>query len=161
MAFPSGGSGLVVVLPLAEWSVWTPFSEAARTAPTAPGVYLARSRADGPLVYVGHAGERSASQPGVRGRLGIYARGKGAVSGLGEAVLDRALADSSFVRSRLSLVESGTGGRAKDWAMAAFVWADIHLAWTITADKASARALEDTLLDALRAHELWNRLRPR
>ena len=76
-------------------------------------------------------------------------------------MLDRALADPAFVRGRLSLVESGAGGRAKEWAVAAFVWADLHLAWTTTADKASAVALENTVLVALRSHALWNRLRPR
>jgi hypothetical protein len=158
---PIERTGLDVVLPLASWSAWTPFLTAAKIAPVLPGVYLARSGADGPLVYVGHAGERSASQPGIRGRLGIYARGKGAVSGLGEAVLDRALAEPAFVLSRLTLVEEGAGGRAKDWATAAMTWADVHLAWAVATNKAAAHALEQQLLDALRSHDLWNRQRPR
>lgn len=50
-----------------------------------PGAYMARTGETGPLVYMGMAGERRGR--GVRGRLETYQRGKGAVSGLGEACL--------------------------------------------------------------------------
>lgn len=45
------------------------------------------------IVYVGMAGERAASgtPQGLHGRLTAYQRGRGAVSGFGEAALDRAL----------------------------------------------------------------------
>jgi hypothetical protein len=55
-----------------------------------PGVYLARQGDHDDLVYVGMAGERRGQ--GIKGRLIVYSRGKAAVSGLGEAALDRALA---------------------------------------------------------------------
>jgi hypothetical protein len=152
---------LELVAPLARWSQWGSLADAALRAPTTPGVYLARSGASGPLLYVGHAGERAASQPGLRGRLGVYARGRGAVSGLGEAALDRALAEPIFVRQRLAHLEQGHEERAKDWARAALAWANVHVCWAVTADKASAKALEDQVLRALEDQELWNRLRPR
>ena len=150
-----------LVTPLATWSAWGALGDEARKAPPLPGVYLARSGATGPLLYVGHAGERAASQPGLRGRLGVYARGRGAVSGLGEAALDRALADPTFVRQRLHYIEQGLSERAKDWARAALAWTNVHVSWTVTEDKASAKALEERILIALDKHELWNRLRPR
>lgn len=149
-----------IVAPLAAWSPWVSLADAAQTAPKLPGVYLARRGATGPLLYVGHAGERAASQPGLHGRLGIYARGRGAVSGLGEAALDHALADPIFIRQRLHLLEQGYEERAKAWARAALAWANVHIAWTTTPDKAGAIALEARALQALEAHELWNRLRP-
>lgn len=74
-----------------RWSRWIPISEAVQSAPTVPGVYMARLGPAGSVVYVGMAGERRGK--GLRGRLGAYVRGKGLVSGLGEAVMDRALAD--------------------------------------------------------------------
>jgi hypothetical protein len=44
-----------------------------------PGVYLAREGQDGPIVYVGMAGELRGE--GIRGRLNVYSSGKGVVSG--------------------------------------------------------------------------------
>ena len=79
-----------------EWSPWTVLADAVRIATTSPGVYLAR--AGGSIVYVGMAGERFGQ--GVRGRLTVYARGRAAVSGLGEAVLDRALADRNWITTK-------------------------------------------------------------
>lgn len=76
---------------VADWSPWLSLDEAVKVAPRLPGVYLARQGEMGPIVYAGMAGERSGQ--GIRGRLRAYASGKGLVSGLGEAVLDRALAD--------------------------------------------------------------------
>ena len=152
---------LELVTPLATWSPWGALADEARKAPPAPGVYLARSGPAGPLLYVGHAGERAASQPGLRGRLGVYARGRGAVSGLGEAAMDRALADPTFVRQRLHYLDQGLSELTKDWARAALAWGNVHVSWTVTPDKASAKALEERILIALEEHELWNRLRPR
>lgn len=80
-----------------RWSDWHPLDVAAPEATTDPGVYIARSGSE--VVYVGMAGERRGL--GVRGRLQIYARGRGAVSGLGEAALDRALADPAWLSDRL------------------------------------------------------------
>ena len=60
-------------------------------------MYLAREGLDGPIVYVGMAGERRGK--GIRGRLNVYGSGKALVSGLGEAVMDRALADVDWVAS--------------------------------------------------------------
>ncbi|MDQ0733131.1 helix-turn-helix domain-containing protein [Arthrobacter sp. B1I2] len=66
------------------WSQWIPFSEALKVAPRFPGVYMFRIAAEAHLgpVYIGMAGERKGN--GLRGRLAIYASGKGAGSGLGE-----------------------------------------------------------------------------
>ena len=70
---------------LADWSSWAPLIESVADAPTAPGVYMARERHSGQVVYVGMAGERSGR--GLRGRLRVYLSGKAAVSGLGEAAI--------------------------------------------------------------------------
>ncbi|WP_299959121.1 hypothetical protein [uncultured Modestobacter sp.] len=154
------GDAIDVVWPRADWSSWESLAQAALMAPPRPGVYLGRRGATGELLYVGHAGERVHSQPGLRGRLGVYARGRGAVSGLGEAALDRALADPAFVRQRLHWLETGRAERTKDWARAALSWANVHVCWVERATKAEAAAFEDELLGLLEAHVLWNRKRP-
>ncbi|GHE88613.1 hypothetical protein GCM10017786_20770 [Amycolatopsis deserti] len=66
-------------------------------------MYLARSH--GTIVYAGMAGERSGR--GIRGRLAVYASGKGAVSGLGEAAFNRALANPVWACARLAALEAG------------------------------------------------------
>lgn len=142
---------------LAEWSTWLPFVEAAAAAPRLPGVYMARQGAAGELVYVGMAGERRGQ--GIRGRLTVYRRGKGAVSGLGEAVLDRALADAEFVEGRLDELLAGRPKRAAVWAQDAFGWADLHVRWAVTSSRPEAAALERAVLDAAHAMPLWNRAR--
>ena len=142
---------------LAEWSAWVPLATARTTAPTLPGVYLACEGADGPIVYVGMAGERRGQ--GIRGRLTVYSTGKGMVSGLGEAAMDRALADPAWLRERLREVEQGRPLRAKAWAQAALARADLRVRWTVTPDRASALALERSVLDALDDVDLWNRAR--
>jgi hypothetical protein len=142
---------------LAEWSAWVPLAVARATAPTLPGVYLAREGADGPIVYVGMAGERRGV--GIRGRLTVYSTGKGMVSGLGEAAMDRALADPAWLRERLGEVEQGRPLRATAWAQAALARVDLRVRWTVTPDRPSALALERAVLDALDDVELWNRSR--
>lgn len=116
---------------------------------------MARVDNAGPVVYVGMAGERRGR--GIRGRLTIYSRGKGMVSGLGEAAMDRALADGSWLRDRLSDVEAGRPERASAWGKAALARANLHLRWAMTDDRASALALETAVLSELAAENLWNR----
>ncbi len=142
---------------LADWSPWLPFHDAAVSAPRLPGVYLARQGQDGTLVYVGMAGERRGQ--GIRGRLTVYRRGKAAVSGLGEAVLDRALADATFVQEHLEQLLAGQPKRAAVWAQDALRWADLHIRWAVTVDRPAAVTLERAVLDASAASPLWNRAR--
>jgi hypothetical protein len=144
---------------MADWSPWVPFEEALATAPLIPGVYMAREGTDGPVVYVGMAGERAGGgrPKGLRGRLSVYVSGKGVVSGLGEAAMDRALADADWIRERLAEVERGEPKRAKEWGQAAMARAKLQVRWATTADKASADALEQVVLGALRDTGLWNR----
>lgn len=142
---------------LADWSPWLPFATAQSAAPRLPGVYLAREGASGPLVYVGMAGERRGQ--GLRGRLTTYARGKAATSGLGEAVLDRALADPAWLEHQLGELRAGRSARAKAWAAAAITRADLHVAWATAQDRAGALVLERAVLDAMRQMNLWNRAR--
>jgi hypothetical protein len=138
-----------------EWSEWRPFGEAIADAPRVPGVYMFRQVASPSVVYVGSAGERRGD--GLRGRLRVYASGKGLASGLGEAVFDRALADPEWVRARLREIEAGTPRRAKEWGRLAIEWAGFEVRWATTADKKSAEALEDRVIAQ---HEgLWNRRR--
>lgn len=149
---------------MATWSEWVPFGEALASAPLVPGVYLAREGTSGPIVYVGMAGERAGrtgtgKPKGLRGRLGVYVTGKGLASGLGEAVMDRALADPAWLRQRLTEAERGEPRRAKAWGRAAFDRAQLHVRWTTTPDRASASALERRVIAALREVELWNRRR--
>lgn len=148
---------------LAPWSTWHPVATARASAPRLPGVYLAREGASGPLVYVGMAGERDGNgtraPQGLWGRLGVYSSGKGAVSGLGEAVFDRALADVEWLTARLEDVQAGTPMRAKAWAALALRRADVHLCWTVTADGAAAHALERAVLDVVLGKAMWNRAR--
>lgn len=148
-------TALARVEALADWSGWVPLPEAAATAPLQPGVYMARVDTAGPVVYVGMAGERKGR--GIRGRLTIYNRGKGMVSGLGEAAMDRALADESWLRNRLGHVEAGRPERASAWGKAALARANLHLRWAVTDDRASALALETAVLSELAAENLWNR----
>jgi hypothetical protein len=130
---------------------------AVKTAARSPGVYMAR--AGELIVYVGMAGERRGQ--GVRGRLSVYARGRGAVSGLGEAVLDRALADPDWVADQLRQLREHGPTRAQGWAAAAFDREPLHVAWTTTDSAESALDLERQVLIELADTDLWNRARPR
>lgn len=146
----------------ASWSDWVPLDEALAVAPRLPGVYMAREMRHGQVIYVGMAGERRGSRDrpqGIRGRLSIYVRGKGMASGLGEAALDRALADPQFLQLRSDEVERGEPIRAKEWGREALAWAALSIRWATTADKASAVALERQVIGLLANSALWNRLR--
>jgi hypothetical protein len=145
-------------LGLAQWSAWMPLAEACVAAPKQPGVYLAREGEDGPVVYVGMAGERHGK--GIRGRLKVYIGGKGAVSGLGEAAMDRALADVDWLRARLADLERGRPLRAKAWAALALARADLHVCWAVTEDPPSAAELERAVQFSFDGAPLWNRARP-
>ena len=109
------------------------------------------------VVYVGMAAERRGQ--GIRGRLAVYRRGRAAVSGLGEAAMDRALADPKWLRHRLEQVETGMVWRTRDWASAALTRADLQVRWASVATGAEARLLERRVLDALASMPLWNRAR--
>lgn len=138
------------------WSHWTDLAVAAQNATTSPGVYLARC--EGQIVYVGMAGERQGQ--GVRGRFRIYARGRGAVSGLGEAVLDRALADHEWLTSRVAALESDGPARTKEWAVAAFSRRPLEVVWAAADSADAALAIEHQILVELADVALWNRARP-
>lgn len=139
------------------WSTWHPLSQAVKSATTSPGVYLAR--VDGEIAYVGMAGERRGR--GVRGRLTVYARGRAAVSGLGEAALDRALADESWLEERLNDLRRDGPTRAKEWAVAAMSRRPIEVCWAAAESTDQARTWEQQVLIDLEDVELWNRARPR
>jgi len=138
---------------LADWSPWASFDDAAAIAPTSPGVYM--MRAGGSIIYVGMAGERSGK--GMRGRLAVYRTGKGAVSGFGEAVLDRALANEQFLRSQLEALLNADARRAKTWAKDAIAWVQPELRWAVCDDADAAGQLEDDVVEILRTHGIWNR----
>ncbi|MFC4859180.1 hypothetical protein [Actinophytocola glycyrrhizae] len=142
---------------LASWSAWAPFTEAVVSAPTASGVYLVRV-VNGPLVYVGMAGERRGR--GLRGRLAVYRSGKAATSGLGEAALNRALADPTFVQARLDDLAAGRARTARGWAAAALTHTALAVRWATTPDRTAALSLERTVLLALTDQDLWNVAKP-
>jgi len=143
---------------LAAWSDWASFATAAPVAPLTPGVYQIRTR-DGVIVYVGMAGERKGQ--GIRGRLSIYRRGKGAVSGFGEAALDRALAGATFVEEHLDAVRAGQPTRASVWAQDAIRLLDVEIRWAECATQANALALESAAIEILKTHLIWNRIASR
>jgi hypothetical protein len=147
----------VEIASLASWSEWLAFADAVAQAPTCPGVYLART-GTGPVVYVGMAGERRGR--GLRGRLAVYASGKAAVSGLGEAAFNRAVRDPGWIRDRLVDVEAGKRSTARSWARSAIDAADLYVSWACTADRTSALELERQALGLLAAEHLWNVRRP-
>jgi len=140
---------------LAVWSNWEPFAAAAPRAPVTPDVYQFRDR-EGTIIYVGMAGERKGQ--GIRGRLSIYRRGKGAVSGFGEAALDRALADAHFVEEHLEAVRLGNPVRAAQWAKDAIIWLDVEVRWAECATRADALSLEHDAVQLLSSHAIWNRV---
>jgi hypothetical protein len=142
------------------WSDWLPFAEVLDSAPRLPGVYRARRGANGPIVYIGMAGERNGSNgrpQGLRGRLAVYTSGKGIAGGLGEAAFDRALTDPNWLALRLAEVADGRSRRAKSWGVQALVWADLHVSWIVTPDKATALRLEGDIIAASDHSTLWNR----
>jgi hypothetical protein len=145
---------------LADWSPWLPFNTAVTHAPRQPGVYLVRQPGFGNIVYVGHAGPRASSgrTQGIYGRLSVYRSGKGAVSGFGEAALDRALADPNFLQSQWSRVQHDKQPqRARAWAAEAVRRLVAEVSWAVTPDKVSAAQLEKRVEAVLRPHGIWNR----
>jgi hypothetical protein len=148
---------LVVDLPvsvgaLATWSAWIRFDLLPAAVPRLPGVYLAANTTQ--IVYVGMAGDRRGT--GLRGRMTAYCTGKAAVSGLGRAVLDRALNDEDFVARRLASLVAGQRLDAQGWAALAMQEARLSLCWATTSDRATAVDLEKHVLDALHEQQLWN-----
>ena len=141
----------------AAWSGWHPFADTTVDITRSAGVYMFRTAATHDIVYVGMAGERKGQ--GVRGRLSVYRTGKGAVSGLGEAALDRALADPVWLTARLRELEAGTVRRAKDWARLAIERADLEVRWAATESPLHAKSLEDDVIADLTQAGLWNRRR--
>lgn len=143
----------------ANWAPWRPFPAAISDAPRLPGVYLLREPATQVIRYVGMAGERvgGGRAQGLRGRLTVYQSGKGAVSGFGEAALDRAFADPEWVEQQLQHLRTAGPQRAKQWAAAAISRLAPEISWATTADRATARMLEDEVVALLREHVIWNR----
>lgn len=138
------------------WSKWIPFNDALKVAPRFPGVYMFRIAAEshrGP-VYIGMAGERKGN--GLRGRLAIYASGKGAGSGLGEHAFDRALEDPIWLQARLDEALAGTPMRAKEAARSAIDHAGLEVRWQTLETRAQALQVEAQLINEFR-HQLWNR----
>jgi hypothetical protein len=140
---------------VARWSPWLPFADAVSCAPLTPGVYVVRLGVAGPVVYVGMAGERHGR--GLRGRLSVYASGKAAISGLGEAAFNRALADPDWLRDRVAELDAGQPRTAKQWASAAIEHWDLWVCWTTTADRVEASNVELRALAGLGSNQmLWN-----
>lgn len=144
---------------LADWSEWRAYEVAVGDAPRLPGVYLFRAPSTGQVVYVGMAGERAGGgrPQGLRGRLSVYKSGKGAVSGFGEAALDRALADPVWVEQQLALLRSDGPRRAKLWAAEAIRRVSPDVRWSVCVDGPAARALEKRVEGILDGQGLWNR----
>lgn len=145
---------------LAEWGAWVSFEGVRAVVPWEPGVYLLREPGRGVIRYVGHAGERAGGggrPQGLYGRLSMYWTGKGAVSGFGEAALDRALADADWVEQQLAQLRAHGPKRTKDWARDAVFRLGLEVCWAVCADKADAAYLERQVENVLGVHGLWNR----
>lgn len=147
------------VADLASWSEWATFPACLPSAPREPGVYLFRDPLTQQIVYVGMAGERAGggTPKGLFGRLSVYKSGKGAVSGFGQAALDRALADASWLASQIADVQAGHPKRTTVWAAEAIARLAPELSWAVRPERHDARLLEDTVVGLLRPHGLWNR----
>jgi hypothetical protein len=91
------------------------------------------------------------------GRLTVYRSGKGAVSGFGEAALDRALADPEWIEQQLRDLRQNGPKRAQDWARDAVVRLGLEVSWSVTPDRDDARYLETQILTRLQTRGLWNR----
>ncbi len=137
---------------LTVWSPWTSFAGAIQEAPRLPGVYLLREGSSVQIRYVGMAGERAggARPQGLHGPLSVYLSGKAAVSGFGEAALDRALADPVWVEARLQHLAVSGPQRAKEWARQAIARLAPEVRWAITHDRLEARELEGQIVELLR-----------
>ncbi len=147
---------------MANWSAWLRFEVAIATAPRLPGVYMARQGPGGAVVRRHARGTGRQRHPqGTTGRLGVYASGKGIVSGLGEAASDRALADPEWRRERLAEVELGDPMRATEWGRAAIARAGLYIRWAMTPSGKEARELEGRVTIALGGTGLWSRSRYR
>lgn len=144
---------------LAAWSDWMPFPDAIALAPREPGVYLFRDSTTHTIVYAGMAGERAGSgrPKGLYGRLSVYRTGKGAVSGFGEAALDRALADAGWLEEQARRLREEGPRRAKLWAADAITRLAPEISWAVRPERADAKFLEDQVVLFLRRHGLWNR----
>jgi hypothetical protein len=144
---------------LADWSPWLPFETGVDEAPRQPGVYLLREPGNQVIRYVGMAGERAGGgrPQGLHGRLGVYRTGHGAVSGFGEAALDRALADPAWIEQQLARLGADGPRRAKRWAADAIARIAPEVSWAACYERADARHLETEVELLLRPYGLWNR----
>ncbi len=147
------------VAELADWSEWLSFATGLAEAPRLPGVYLFREPASQVIRYAGMAGERAGSgrPQGLYGRLSVYRSGKGAVSGFGEAALDRALADPEWVEQQLHRLRGEGPRRAKLWAADAIARIAPEVSWASCYERADAQLLEERVVLLLRPFGLWNR----
>lgn len=143
----------------AEWSGWLPFSTAVAAAPRLPGVYLFREPDTQLILYAGMAGERAGGgrPQGLYGRLSVYRSGKGAVSGFGEAALDRALADADWIQEQLDRLRGQGPRRAKEWAAEAIARISPEVSWAGFHERIDAQLLESEVVMMLRPYDLWNR----
>jgi hypothetical protein len=144
---------------LAEWSAWAPLLDALPYAPRLPGVDLLREHDTHRVRHVGMAGERGGggTPQGLYGRLSAYRTGHGAVSGFGEAALDRALADPDWIAARLREVRDGQARRTRAWVRDAVVRLAPEVSWSACHERADARHLESLVEALLRPHALWTR----
>ena len=144
---------------LGDWSPWLPFETGIVEAPRLPGVYLFREPRSQVIRYVGMAGERAGGgrPQGLYGRLSVYRSGQGAVSGFGEAALDRALGDPEWIERQAQRLRTEGPRRAKLWAADAIAWIAPEITWTTCHERADARHLESEVKLLLRPYGLWDR----
>jgi hypothetical protein len=100
------------------------------------------------------AGERKGNA--LRGRLSIYASGKGAASGLGEHAFDRAFANPKWLQARLDEALAGSPMPAKAAARSAIDHAGLEVRWQTVETRVEALQLECELIREHRTG-LWNR----
>lgn len=135
-----------------SWSRWWPLREATACAPQGPGVYVARTGSQGPVVYVG------AADKCLQETFLVDMSGDAAASGLGTAALNHALADAAWLQSRATEVEKGRAAPLQGWVRAALDRADVQVCWAEALDGTSTRALEERVIAALApVGSLWNR----
>ena len=87
----------------------------------------------------------------------VYRTGHGAVSGFGEAALDRALADPAWIERQQARLGADGPRRARQWAADGIARLAPEVSWATCYERADARHLASEVELLLRPYGLWNR----
>lgn len=139
-----------------QWQDWISYHEACMSIPPVEGIYKARRRLDGAIVYVGKAGKRKRYN-GLQGRFRMYVGGN--MTGLAENALTQVLREPNWIRNVADEAERGVFLAGADLVRRAVNYADLEITWAECAgvDGATLLALERAVRAGLRQEDLWSR----